>query len=225
MSMTTDTTAPTSTDLAAVERDALAVGPAATPEAIADVLGRLDEMAWDHSGEIRQPSPFVPLTIRGAAAVVHLTRGKVALIDMADWRRVCFYKWHTVGPMPSGQFYASNGRRDYLHRFVMRARPDQLVDHRRNDGLDCRRSNLRTCDVPQNQANRHARHRPSGVKGVHWNKNARKWCAQIRVRGRRLYLGLFPTEVEAGAAYDAAAVEHWGEFSNGNNTGPGPATS
>ena len=52
----------------------------------------------------------------------------------------------------------------------------------------------------------------SGLKGASWNANARKWEANIRVAGKRRYLGLHATAQEAHDAYAAAAVEYHGEF-------------
>jgi len=44
----------------------------------------------------------------------------------------------------------------------------------------------------------------SGVRGVHWHRRAGKWMAQIRVDGKKYYLGLFKTIEEAAAARKAA---------------------
>ena len=47
----------------------------------------------------------------------------------------------------------------------------------------------------------------SAYKGVTWSKAKQKWQARISVRNKHRHLGLFNDELEAAAAYDAAAAE------------------
>lgn len=91
------------------------------------------------------------------------------------------------------------------------------VDHKEPGGLDNTRPNLRLATDSQNSANgRRRANNTSGFKGVHYVKRIGRWQALIRVNGKRRHLGYFDTPSEAGAAYDVAAVEAWGEFARLN---------
>jgi hypothetical protein len=102
---------------------------------------------------------------------------------------------------------------------------DRLVDHRKSkETLNDKLENLRLATQEENGKNR-AKHRTfkgkptsSKYKGVSWNKNAKKWEANIGTRKNgkyvKLFLGLFATEKKAYAAYVAAAKKIHGEFFN-----------
>lgn len=74
---------------------------------------------------------------------------------------------------------------------------DYMVDHINRNPQDNRVSNLRLVTNQENQFNTDAR-------GATWNKKLQKWLAAINVGDKRYYLGLFKTEAEAVAAYQAA---------------------
>lgn len=42
-------------------------------------------------------------------------------------------------------------------------------------------------------------------RGVSWTADRNKWCAKIRVRGMRHFIGMYDTEEEAARAYNATA--------------------
>lgn len=95
--------------------------------------------------------------------------------------------------------------------------PSSEVDHINGNGQDNRACNLRLADHSQNLANRGRNaNNTSGFKGVYWHRRARKWMAQIVVRGKVLYLGLHPDRYAAARAYDRAAIEHFGPFAARN---------
>lgn len=62
---------------------------------------------------------------------------------------------------------------------------------------------------PPRYKNRPRGDNKSGYAGVYKRKN--KWVATIKVGDRRLHLGSFDDPVEGARAYNAAAVEAWGE--------------
>lgn len=108
--------------------------------------------------------------------------------------------------------------RKYLgHRlawlYMMDQWPSALVDHVDLDSANNRWSNLRAATKSQNSANRLAqRNSRSGVKGVYWNPECRKWGATICLNYKRAHLGLFDNIEDASRAYENAARERFGEF-------------
>lgn len=90
--------------------------------------------------------------------------------------------------------------------------PDRL-DHRNLHKADNRIENLRPATPSQNNGNHPAKVGTSSkLKGVCWNKQCRRWQAQIKVRGKSIYLGLFEDEMKAHEAYVASAKLHFGEY-------------
>lgn len=111
-----------------------------------------------------------------------------------------------------------DGRRFLAHRlawlYMTGGWPPKQIDHINGNKLDNRWNNLRLADPSQNNANCPARARnTSGFKGVTWHKRNRRWQAQIRVRGKPIYLGQFDKIEDAAQAYSRAAEDHFGEFS------------
>lgn len=47
----------------------------------------------------------------------------------------------------------------------------------------------------------------SGVKGVYWHKQAKKWHARIVINNKQIYLGLFTTKLAAAVARHEAEIE------------------
>lgn len=157
---------------------------------------------------------------------IPLSRGLVALVDNEDFERVSAHKWTASIQVKGGgairrYAFRSIGRRGprhnvLLHRFILDCPAGLQVDHVNGDGLDCRRANLRFATNQQNNANRskNPTHHPfKGVRPGRWGKG---WTARITVNNRGIHLGTFETAEEAARAYDAKAVECFGEFARLN---------
>jgi len=166
---------------------------------------------------------------------IPLGRGLFALIDAADSERVAAFAWHATTKkehpdvhyvqhttrLGSGQSARKGSLA--LHRFIMGCQPGdgKVVDHRNGNPLDNRRENLRVTDKRGNATNvtRSKQQRRGGFKGVSWNPAMGKWqasiCAgEVKPNGKRrqLYLGCFVDPIDAALAYDAVALQHFGEF-------------
>jgi len=152
---------------------------------------------------------------------IKLTQGKVAIVDEKN-ADLALLNW-----------YCANGyavrrgdcdKLEWLHRVVFERelgrelRPGEEVDHIDGNTVDDRIENLRLATHAQNCANQG---KPKGTysseyKGVHWNKQNKKWRAQIRVDWKLIHLGYFTDEMDAASAYDEAAMEYFGEFAKLN---------
>lgn len=145
-----------------------------------------------------------------------LTRGKVAIVDEADFEIAASRKWYAA-ETAGGRFYAASkpkGGIVYLHRLILGAPSNVTVDHVNGDTLDNRRANLRIATHSQNMRNSHVRRdNTTGFKGV-WapTKSSPKFKAYIGTAPHRRYLGRFESAADAARAYDAAASELYGEF-------------
>ena len=137
--------------------------------------------------------------------------GKYALVDDEDYELVISRKW----------FFGSNGYVNSgvgrLHRLIMKANSQQLVDHINGNKLDNRRSNLRFCNKSQNGSNSSlSKNNKSGYKGVHFDKSRNKWIVSIKVNYKNNHIGRYNNIKDAALAYNKAAKKYFGEFARLN---------
>jgi hypothetical protein len=87
------------------------------------------------------------------------------------------------------------------------------IDHRDGNRSNNAISNLRLASTAQNSQNAKLRADSStGFKGVSVCNFTGRFRAYINVDNKRVHLGRFNTAEEAGEAYKAAALKHFGEF-------------
>ena len=156
---------------------------------------------------------------------IPLTRGKVALVDDADFEWLNQTKWH-ARKNKNGNWYASGylkkGKGDYksilMHREILRLTDPKIQgEHKDGNGLNNQRGNLRLATNQQNSMNtKKKKNAASKYKGVSWAKTNSKWVAKIRLNGTLMHLGYFKNEIAAAYAYNNAAIMYFGEFANIN---------
>jgi hypothetical protein len=78
-----------------------------------------------------------------------------------------------------------------------------MIDHKDGDGTNNRIDNLRKSNSLHNQQNQ------VKAKGYTWNKNSKKWKAQININGKKIGLGYYDNKEASRQAYlDAKKLYH-----------------
>jgi hypothetical protein len=170
----------------------------------------------------RRADRYRGLCACGDHAWAILTKGFVTFVSPEDAHFLSEANWFvSAGIKKASQqkkvFYArrkTGSKLIRLHRVITDVTTDQEIDHKDHDGLNNRRENLRSCSHSENQSNSRHRVRQSGFRGV--DKHRGRWSARIFRDNKLLWLGTFNNPEEAARAYDAAAIEYYGEFATLN---------
>lgn len=107
----------------------------------------------------------------------------------------------------------------HLHRIILervlcrRLTSNEDVDHIDSNGLNNQRENLRIATRSQNAHNRKKpSNNTSGVKGIFFRNDIKRWYAYISINKKRIHLGSFPTKDEAIKARHDAVILYHGDF-------------
>ncbi len=84
--------------------------------------------------------------------------------------------------------------------FIPKELHNEVVDHINRIKTDNRLSNLQFITNRVN-VSKDRKDGTSKYTGVSWNKNAKKWCSNVQIKGKRIHLGYFDDEYEAHLAY------------------------
>jgi hypothetical protein len=125
------------------------------------------------------------------------------LVDDDFFKKYGHLSWqlNSVGYARRTIRYKKKYRTLLMHRCVMNAQKNEIVDHINGNKLDNRRANLRICTQSDNLRNaRKGKDNTSGFKGV-WRDKRRKtrsWIAEVLgLEGEKIYLGSADTPQDA----------------------------
>ena len=110
----------------------------------------------------------------------------------------------------------------YVHQLVAREWVSNPSEKRCVDHIDGNRGNnnwenLRYATHAENNRNMKKHIDGSSVfKGVSLDIQRKKWIATILVARKQIFLGRFESEREAAESYNAAALEHFGDYAKLN---------
>ena len=126
-----------------------------------------------------------------------LTKGKFAMVDNEDFEYVNQWKWKYHKDGYAVRTFTGN-KNIYMHRVINKTPKGLFTDRINRNKLDNRRSNLRDTTNSKNLMNTGIwKHNTSGIKGVEWNKQKRKWNAKIQVNKKKIHLGFFDNIIMA----------------------------
>lgn len=145
---------------------------------------------------------------------IPLSQNKFAKVDDADFEWLSHYKW--CANYQHGHWYAVC-KLGVMHRLILNVQKNEKIDHKNDNGLDNRRTNIRICSRANNMRNR-KRHKNNvcGYKGVSWHKTNKKWQVSIQFNEKSMNLGYFDSKIKAAKVYDQAARKYFGEFARTN---------
>ena len=157
------------------------------------------------------------------AEIIIVNKDKIevvrTLVDLDDVEKLITHKWNVIFPGPyivnTGR-YSKNGNAIRLNRFLMNVSDkDILVDHINNNTLDNRKLNLRLANKIENGRNSlRPKNNSSGVKGVCWCPDRKKYKVTIVVNYKQIFLGRYETLTEAESVIRSARIQYHGEHAN-----------
>ena len=166
------------------------------------------------------------------AKLIPLTKGQFAIVDDEDHDELMKYRW--TAWKGGNTWYARRSKYKIgggyytitMHRVIIGAKDNQIVDHKDRNGLNNQKNNLRLCTRSENSKNKKAVG-ISGFLGVSIRprkillKNGEyhiydSWVARIKVKNKTITLGCFRNKIDAAKAYNKAAKKYHGEFVNLN---------
>lgn len=148
------------------------------------------------------------------------TQGHRALIDEEYYDFAMMIRW-SLKPW-RGTFYAVKQQHQapnmYMHTWITGFNE---TDHIDGNGLNNKRSNLRDVTHAQNLQNQRIQTRSrSGYRGVSYfkgdGKRKKLWRARIKIDGQDTTIGYYSTPLEAAIAWNAVALDAWGEYARLN---------
>ena len=165
----------------------------------------------------KQSKKYNTYDLSGEYGIGYTSNGEKFYFDLDDYDKIKDYCWFNT----KGYICAlCDNKRTLMHRLITNCPDNMVVDHIGGEETrsDNRKQNLRICTISQNNMNRKMTNRnTSGVVGVSWDKNKKKWEATIRINKKQIHLGLFDNFEDAVATRKQAEEKYFGEYSYDNS--------
>jgi hypothetical protein len=134
------------------------------------------------------------------------------LVDDEFWHEFKSVSWNI-----NSRGYIYSPKYGLMHRYIIKAKEGEIVDHINNIKHDNSEDNLRIASSGLNNHNRtKSKSASSKYFGVSFYKKDKKWRSTITCNRVNHYLGTYENEIDAAKAYNEKAIELYGEHANLN---------
>ena len=149
--------------------------------------------------------------------VGYTTKGEEFYFDLEDYDLIKDYCWNIrYGYVVTKD--CTTGKYIRMHRLIMNAHPDVIIDHKTHATTDNRKQFLRQANSSTNHWNHNTySNNTSGTTGVSWDKESGKWRARLWAHGKMYHLGRFDSLDAAIQARKVAEDKYFGEWSYDNS--------
>lgn len=150
---------------------------------------------------------------------IFLGNGNYTIVDNDDYDKFNKFKWYLNGSgSVIGRMKRGAGKLFHLHRIIIDAPPDMQVDHINRNRLDNRKVNLRLATQLENNWNQAAQKNcKTGVKGVYWRPERKRWRAVFRYKGKLIIDKMYKNFDDAVNIRTKTAIEFQKEFAFESN--------
>lgn len=156
--------------------------------------------------------------LTGEYGIGYTSKGEEFYFDLEDYDKIKDYCWwvnaqgYTVSHIPNSTKIIR------LHKIVKPCDENFVIDHIDRNTLNNVKSNLRICLQAENLINKSIKSdNTSGFTGVWFDKKSKKWCAEIKVNKRKIFIGRFINKIDAiieRFKYDVIANDKFSRYYN-----------
>lgn len=141
----------------------------------------------------------------------------IVLVDDEDYNWLNQFKWSLNHGYAHANLREGKNKNVRMHRLLLNVAKEMQTDHIDNNRLNNQKNNLRVVTNLQNIMNKSSyKNRTSNYKGVHYEKQTKRWRSLISLNNNRFFLGRFKIEIDAAKAYNEKAIELFGEYAKLN---------
>lgn len=144
----------------------------------------------------------------------YFNNGGKFYFDIEDYDKIKDFYWeNNHGYAVTRKYEFGSYEYIYMHRLILNAKNDEVVDHVDRNRLINLKNNLRITNNFGNARNASiAKNNTSGITGVTFNKRSSKWIAQITINYQNKRLGSYKNKEDAICARLRAEKQYFGEF-------------